>query len=397
MKIRENVPIKELTTMRMGGEARYVVEVYTEEDVREAYEFAREKGLPVFILGGGANTIGRDEGYEGVIILDKLKGVDFCEYTSSLNFSDYRSIDNSADSRRKSKSEASSQKSGGAEVVAVADGDVSEAGEVLMTVAGGEVSEAGEVLMTVAGGEVWDEVVEQACARGLTGIEALSAIPGTAGAAPVQNIGAYGQEVGAVVERVRAYNSKTGEVVTFRPEEMKFRYRKSIFNTEEAGRYFILEVVLKLRRGEMAGPYYASLQRYIDEHGETDFSPMGIRRIVREIRAGKLPDPEVEASAGSFFKNVYLDDEQAEVARARGVKMWSGDGVNKVNAGWLIEAVGLRGAKMHGMRVSEKAALILINEDAEGYADLAKAREEIRKKVRERFGYELEQEPVEVV
>ena len=136
MNVRENVPIKDLTTMRLGGTARFVLEVEQASEVPEAYAFAREKNLPVYVLGGGANTLGRDEGYAGVIIRCRIRGVE-----------------------------------------AVEEGD--------------------STLLTVGAGEIWDDVCALAAKRGLTGIEAMSSIPGTAGAAPVQNIGAYGQEVAA--------------------------------------------------------------------------------------------------------------------------------------------------------------------------------------------------------
>lgn len=124
-------------------------------------------------------------------------------------------------------------------------------------------------------------------------------IPGTVGAAPVQNIGAYGQDLAQVVESVEAYDTKTSEIITLAPPQMNMGYRTTRFNTgEDAGRFFIISVAVKLRRGELTPPFYNSLQRYIDEHGVTDFSPMSIRKMVCEIRDKKLPDPDKVASAG---------------------------------------------------------------------------------------------------
>ncbi|MBR5647956.1 UDP-N-acetylmuramate dehydrogenase [Candidatus Saccharibacteria bacterium] len=332
MKIRENVPISELTTMRLGGAARYVLEIEKEEDIPDAYNFAKEKNLPVFVLGGGANTIGHDEGFDGVIITNKMLGIALV-------------------------------------------GDK----------------------LTAQGGEVWDDVVAFTTERNLTGIEALSKIPGSAGAAPVQNIGAYGQDVSDTFVSARVYDTKDGEFKTLEKDDFKFSYRKSILNTEEKGRYFVISVTLELHVGKMNRPFYNSIERYIEKTGATDFSPAGIRKIVSEIRADKLPDPAVHASSGSFFKNVYLNEEEAKAAEEKGYPVYHGHDGLKINSGWLIEQAGFSGKTLHGMYVNPKAALVLINESAKSYEDLACARAEIIEKVFRDFGYRLEQEPVEIL
>lgn len=339
MKMREQVMISELTTMRIGGPARYVAEVERIEDLREAYEFAEEKGLSVWVMGEGANTIGRDEGFDGVIILNRMQGV--------------------------------------------------------------EIVAEDEESMTLRGmaGENWDRFVELTTARGLSGIEALSKIPGSLGAAPVQNIGAYGQDVAQVVESVEAFDTRTHEFVAILESDMHFGYRSTRFNSgEDAGRFIITSVTLKLAKSKtLSPPFYASLQRCIDEHKVADFSPQSIRQIVSKIRASKLPDPQFVASSGSFFKNIYLDKDGADEAEQRGIPLWRNeDGSGKINAGWLIEQCGLKGKEFFGFRVSEKAALVLINESATSYKALDKARTEIRQRVFEKFGYELQQEPVEI-
>ena len=338
MKIRENVLISELTTMRLGGPARFVLEVESKEDVAEAFKFAEEKGLPVWMMGGGANTLGHDEGFPGVVIINKLRGI---------------------------------------EIVDESDG---------------------EIMLRGMGGEVWDDFVGFACERGYSGIEAMSLIPGTLGAAPVQNIGAYGQDIAQVIKNVEAFDTKTREFVTLTKDEMKMGYRHTRFNHgEDAGRFFIVAVTVRLQAKNLEPPFYNSLQRYIDEPKETDFSPQNIRRMVSIIRNEKLPDPEKVASAGSFFKNIHVDKAGADAAESQGIPLWRNkDGGGKINSGWLIEACGLKGEIMRGMRVSDKAALVLINESAKSYADLAAAREEIVGTVAEKFGLVLEQEPVEM-
>lgn len=354
LKIEENVPIRNLVTMRIGGPARFVITVTSKEEIPKAYQFAKERNLPVCVLGGGANTFAKDEGFDGVIILDRIMGISEVE-----------------------RPEAESSK----------DGDIA--------------------YFKAYGGEQWDDLVTYVSERGYSGIEAMAGIPGTAGAAPVQNIGAYGQEVTQVIVSVDAYDTKTGEFVVIPASEMKMSYRKSIFNSgENVGRYFIYATTVRVKKGQLNPPFYRSLQAYVDEHHETDFSPLNIARMVKAVRNSKLPDPEKIASAGSFFKNVYLTDEEADEAEARGIQVWRNakevgpdspeKRTNLVNSGWLLEEAGLKGKVFHGMKVSEKAALILINEDAKTYADLAAAREEIANVVFEKFGFRIEQEPDEI-
>lgn len=359
LKIEENVPIRNLVTMRIGGPARFVITVTSKEDIPEAFQFAKERNLPVCVLGGGANTFAKDEGFNGVIILDRIMGIS--------------EVERPEDERSEDKS-----------------------------------SESSDIACFKAyGGEQWDDLVTYVSERGYSGIEAMAGIPGTAGAAPVQNIGAYGQEVTQVIVSVDAYDTKTGEFVVIPASEMKMSYRKSIFNSgENVGRYFIYATTVRVKKGQLNPPFYRSLQAYVDEHHETDFSPLNIARMVKAVRNSKLPDPEKIASAGSFFKNVYLTDEEADEAEARGIQVWRNakevgpdspeKRTNLVNSGWLLEEAGLKGKVFHGIKVSEKAALILINEDAKTYADLAAAREEIANIVFEKFGFRIEQEPDEI-
>ena len=332
MQILENVSIAKLTTMRIGGFARYVIYVKDATEVEQAYLFAQVKRLPVYILGAGANTIGHDEGFPGIIIISEIDGI------------------------KK------------------------------------EPQPDGTMILRGGSGLIWDDFVASACAMNLTGIEALSSIPGKLGAAPVQNIGAYGQEVANVLAEVKAYDTQTGTMVTLRKEDLNFKYRKSIFNSEAKHRYFITEVAVQLQPGHLTPPFYPSLQGYLDEHNITDYSPKQIREAVMAVRASKLPDPAIIPSAGSFFKNITLTPPEIIKAEAQNIPVWN----KKINTGWLIEHCGLKGKVLHGMRVSNKAALILINDSATGYSDLAAARSEIQETVKQKFGYEIEQEPEEI-
>ena len=335
MRVNENILISSLTTMRLGGPARYVLEVTSPQEVADAYGFAEQFRLRTFPLGFGANTLGHDEGFNGAIIINRMQGI---------------AEDFTADGAR----------------------------------------------LKVMGGEYWDNVVAHACEKGLTGIEALSKIPGLAGSAPVQNIGAYGQQLSETLETVDVYDTASRTYRTFTKEDLHFNYRQSIFNTTERGRYFIISITLKLTPGEMPRPFYNSLERYIDDHSITDFSPQSIRQIVSAIRDTKLPDPLKIASAGSFFHNIYISDEEAEKAIEKGYPMHRGKDGNKISAAWLIEQAGFKGKLLHGIRVSDKAPLVLINESAKSYNDLEKAREEIVGHVYDKFGWWLEQEPVEL-
>lgn len=331
MNIQENIPIADLTTMRLGGAARFVIDIEKESDVPEAYAFARERNLPVYVLGSGSNIIGRDSGFDGVILVNKLKGM----------------------------------------------------------------SDDGDGVFSAYSGELLDDFVQFTTKKDYSGIETLSAVPGTVGAAPVQNVGAYGQDIAQTIVSVRAFDTKTEEFVEIAKDQMDLGYRHSIFNSgEDVGRYFITKVTIKLKKTTLRPPFYTSLQKYLDDYHITDYSPETIRQAVRAVRESKLPDPAEIASSGSFFKNIYLTDEkEIATAKEKGIPVWD---EGKIPSGWLLENAGLKGKAFHGMRVSDKAALVLINENAKNYADLNAAREEIIQIVKDKFGYTLEQEPMEL-
>ena len=358
MRVNENILISSLTTMRLGGPARYVLEVETPAEVADAYGFAAQFGLPTFILGYGANTLGHDDGFNGVIIINRMKGIVEQNVTWTGDG---------------------------------AWGTPTEQSDV------GENATAGPVQLKVMGGEYWDNVVAYACDKGLTGIEALSKIPGLAGAAPVQNIGAYGQQIADTLTEIEVYDSYSGTYKTLTHDDLKFSYRHSILNTTEKGRYFVISITLSLKKGQMPRPFYNSIEKYIEEHDLADLSPKGIRNIVSIIRADKLPDPMEKASSGSFFHNIYLTEAEAEVAEEKGYPVYRGHDGNKLSGAWLIEQCSFKGKLLNGIRVSDKAPLVLINESAKSYNDLAKARDEIAGAVYDKFGYWLKQEPVEII
>lgn len=334
-----NISLKQYTTMKLEGEARYMATVDSASDVVSLYRNARKENLPIFVLGGGSNVITHDEVFEGIVLLNKIKGFEVISETDETT-------------------------------------DVK-----------------------IGAGEVWDEVVEKSIGLGLQGIEAMSGIPGTAGAAPVQNVGAYGQEIADTLISLEAYDSKTDTIVTISADECDFSYRNSIFRDKEKGRYCILNITLRLNKAESKPPYYASLQRYIDENDIREVNLSVIRVAVLNIRSEKLPDPAELPSAGSFFKNALvekwkLEELQKEYSDIPNYAM--SDGKYKIPTGWLIDKAGLRGYRSHGMRVYEKNALVLVNDSATGYDDLAAIREEIVQIVFDKFGIKIEQEPLEL-
>ena len=339
MDVMTNISLKQYTTMKLGGEARYMATADSASDVVSLYRNARKENLPIFVLGGGSNVITHDEVFEGIVLLNKIKGFEVISETDETT-------------------------------------DVK-----------------------IGAGEVWDEVVEKAIELGLQGIEAMSGIPGTAGAAPVQNVGAYGQEIVDTLISLEAYDSKTDTIVTISADECDFSYRNSIFRDKEKGRYCILNITLRLNKAEPKPPYYDSLQRYIDKNDIREVNLSVIRVAVLNIRSEKLPDPAELPSAGSFFKNALvekwkLEELQKEYSDIPNYAM--SDGRYKIPTGWLIDKAGLRGYRSHGMRVYEKNALVLVNDSATGYDDLAAIREEIVQIVFDKFGIKIEQEPLEL-
>lgn len=339
MEIHTNIPLKNYTTMRLGGPARFMADVHTVDELKALVANAQAKQLRIFVLGGGSNVIAHDKGFDGIVIRMRIPGFTI-------------------------------------------DADSGES-----------------TTITVGGGEDWDGVVKRTVDMRLTGIEAMSAIPGTCGAAPIQNIGAYGQELADTLVKLEALDTTTGEIVTLSNQECHFTYRDSIFRSEEQGRYIITSITLKLWKSLPQPPFYDSLQQYFDKTGITIFTHQIVRDSVIKIRSEKLPDPSQTPNTGSFFKNPILEDWQMETLRQKFpdvVAYDMGEGRAKVFSGWLIEQAGLKGQTLHGMRVYEKNALVLINDAATGYADLAAARDEIIGKIRDQFGVLIEQEPREI-
>ena len=324
--------------MRLGGSAAYLTEVEERGELAAALDWAAGRRLPVIMIGGGSNIVWRDEGFNGLVIVNKF-----------MRFEDFNE-----------------------------DGT--------------------NHYITVGAGETWDEVVRRTVEMGLTGIETLSLIPGTAGATPIQNVGAYGQEIADTLVTVEAFDIKTGAFVTIRGSDCGFGYRTSRFKTTDRGRFFITAVTLHLMRGNLQPPFYAALEKYFSEHAVTEFTPQNVRRAVIDIRSRKLPDPAQVANNGSFFANPVVDEATlAQLAADYGeIPHWqSGTGRVKLSAAWLIEQAGFKDYHdpQTGMATWPNQPLVLVNEHARSTADLLAFKQRIITAVKSRFGVTLEQEP----
>jgi UDP-N-acetylmuramate dehydrogenase len=339
MDIRTNIPLKNYLTMRLGGQTRFMAVAHSAEDVASLCKNARAQGLNIFILGGGSNSLAKDTGFDGIVIRNSIKGVTVVAEDSS------------------------------------------------------------STTIQFGAGELWDDAVKLTVDRSLSGMEALSAIPGTVGAAPVQNIGAYGQEVADTFVSLDAYDIATDQFVILNADQCQFAYRHSIFRGESSGRYVITSVTFKLYKTVPSPPFYKALQDYFDAHNTTLFTPDVIRQAVIDIRKEKLPDPVERPNTGSFFKNAIIELWQRDELLKEYPDMPSydlGDKTFKIPTGWLVEQTGLKGSLLHGMRIHDKNALVLINESATSYEDLAAARSEIIGAVRDKFRITIEQEPLEL-
>ena len=337
MDIRHNVSLREYSTMRLGGTATHLTEVNSRDELRQAAAWAEERRLPAVVIGGGSNIIWRDDGFPGLVIVNKIMGFEMRQ-------------------------------------------------------------EGHDFYITVGAGENWDSVVERAVAQGLTGVEALSLVPGTAGATPIQNVGAYGQEIARTLVSVEAYDSETRQMTTIVGEDCAFGYRTSRFKTTDRGRFFITAVMLRLTRANPEPPFYPAVQQYLVGHEIQQPTPAIIREAVIAIRRAKLPDPARVANNGSFFANPVVD--QAAFNRLQAtysdLPSWpTTHGRVKLSAAWLLEQAGFKDVhdEATGMATWPTQPLVLVNERATSTTQLLAFRQKILDAVEQKFGIRLEQEP----
>lgn len=337
MQITERVSLAQYTTMRLGGVAAYACDVTTRMELLQALSWAGDQKLPVEIIGGGSNIIWRDEGFSGLLIVNKI-----------LHFEIY-------------------------------DEDELNA------------------YVTIGAGEPWDSVVERCVAAGLTGIEALSLIPGSSGATPIQNVGAYGQDISQTLTTIEAFDTVARDFVTIPGYDCGFGYRTSRFKTSDRGRFFISAVTLHLSRTAPVPPFYPAVASYLAEH-QLPATPANLRQAVMYIRTTKLPNPVDVGNTGSFFSNPVVPlskftQLQAEVGEIPHWKTATDD--VKLSGAWLIEQAGYK--DYHdpetGMGTWTTQPLVIINEHAKTTADLLAFKKKIVDAVQAKFGIVLEQEP----
>jgi UDP-N-acetylmuramate dehydrogenase len=347
--LQENIPLAPLTTFKIGGPAKYLVEAATAGEVQEAVMFARSRDLPLFILGGGSNLVVSDAGWPGLVLKIALQGIE--------------------------------QRSGH--------------------------DENGSVIFEVGAGESWDRFVSHAVMARCAGVECLSGIPGSVGGTPVQNVGAYGQEVADTISSVEVLDLKDGQMRELCREACGFSYRASIFNTTERGRFIVLRVTYALTPGGKPRIAYADLKRHF-EGRETTPDLAETREAVRHIRALKgmlivTGNPDCQ-SAGSFFKNPVLSETEHEElknrATARGLTVPSYPALEtrkKVSAAWLVEHSGFnKGFGFGRVGISSKHALAIVNRGGATAGEVIALKEQIQQRVEEIWGVKLEPEPVMV-
>lgn len=335
------------TTLRLGGPAHRWVRATTEEELVAAVREADEAGVPLLLLAGGSNLVVADEGFAGTVVSIETRGI-----------SD--DADGTGD-----------------------PGDPS----------------CGGVLVTAAAGESWDALVALAVDRGWRGVDALSGIPGSVGATPIQNVGAYGQEVADVIARVRCWDRVAGGTKTFAAADCGFGYRTSRFK-REPNRYVVLAVTFQLRAGDLGTPVrYAELARALGVEPGRRAPVKDVREAVLELRRGKGmvldPDDHDTWSAGSFFTNPVLGTGAPARLPAEAPRWPMPDGSVKTSAAWLIEQAGFtKGYGNDRVRLSTKHSLALTNRGTASTADLLSLAGELRHGVEARSGISLVNEPV---
>jgi len=344
MKLQQNVPLAPFTTLGVGGPAAFFTDAHTEAEVRDAIDFSRSRNLPLFVLGGGSNLVVADSGFPGLVVRIAIKGVD--------------------------ESDAGSKR-----------------------------------LFQAGAGEDWDTLVAHAVELNCAGVECLSGIPGTVGATPVQNVGAYGQEVADTITNLYALDLESGEVNEFSAEACGFAYRTSIFNTAARGRFIILGVRFALEKNGAPKIEYRDLKNHFSSHTGSP-SLAEVRLAVREIRRSKamliVEGDEDCRSAGSFFKNPIVNAEKFAELRAtaakRGLSLPSfsaPNGETKIPAAWLVEHSGFtKGTRRGRAGISRRHALAVVNLGGATAAEIIALKGDIQQAVMSHFGISLHPEPV---
>lgn len=345
MQVLEEVPLAPYTTFQIGGPARWFAEAASEDDIAAGITFAAERGLPLFVLGGGSNLLVSDAGFAGLVLRIALRGLS-------------------------------------------------------------ATPENGRTIVSAAAGEDWDGLVAYAVGKACAGVECLSGIPGTVGGTPVQNVGAYGQEVSQTIVTVRAFDRQTAQFVDLPASACGFSYRRSIFNSSERDRYIVSRVDYALRIDAAASFAYADLSRYFAARGMLTPTLAEVREAVRTIRAQKgmlLVAGDADCrSAGSFFKNPVVPVSMVDsLAVELGVEKQTipaypaQPGAVKLSAAWLIERAGFaKGYALGNAGISTRHTLALINRGGASAREVVALRDKVIDAIWSRFAIRLEPEPV---
>ena len=332
MTFRENIPLAKLTTFKLGGEVRGVASCGSIEDVKAALALSRERGLPWYVIGGGSNILASDKGFEGILIHITADEIHF---------------DDSSDDT---------------------------------------------VLVTADAGAVWDEVVQEAVTRSLWGLENLAGIPGSAGGAPIQNIGAYGADVSNTLVWVEAFDTTTDTVRRFTHDECAFDYRDSLFKHTPS--LIILRSAFKLSRAGAPQLDYTDLKKKVEAGAKLN-TPLAIAETVRTIRAGKFPDLKVTGTAGSFFKNPTISNEAFVELQTHFPELphYPAENGVKISLAWILDhALNLRGFAQGHVRLFENQPLVIVAEQGATAHDVDQLALEVEKKVFDATGITLERE-----
>jgi UDP-N-acetylmuramate dehydrogenase len=335
MKRKVNASLKHLNSFSVEAHASELLELESDDDLQvltSEYPFDPSKDL---ILGGGSNVLFAGD-IQGRVILNRIEGKRILKESDNT------------------------------------------------------------VLLEAHGGENWHQLVLWSLDQGLSGIENLSLIPGLAGAAPIQNIGAYGAELADVIESVQVLDLKTAQICDFTNQECHFAYRDSRFKSQDAGRFLITRIRLRLQRRFEANLSYAGLGQELQDMGIERPDAKQVSEAVIRIRQRKLPNPDLIGNAGSFFKNPVVDQSTANLLKKENENLpvyKSSANCAKLSAAWLIEQCGWKGRSMGGAAVSDQHALVLINQNQATGAEILALAEAIQASVHKRFGIELQPEP----
>lgn len=334
LKIEKNKVLAPYTTLKIGLAAEFFAIVKTKAELLEAIVWAKENGKPIYVLGGGSNILIASQ-FKGLILKNEIKGIDLVEKND-----DYALVEGKS-------------------------------------------------------GEVWTKFVNFCVSHDLYGLENLFLIYGTVGAAPVQNIGAYGVELKDVFYHLKAIDLKTGHEKIFAARDCRFGYRNSIFKNKLKGKYFIYSVTVKLKRRPELKLDYGSIREELRKKNINSPSLRDVIKVVEEIRNAKLPNPAIAPNAGSFFKNVEISPAKFKSLLKKYPSMPHfpiDKGKIKIPTGWLIESVGFKGKRVGPVGMHDKQALVLVNYDNANARQILALIKKIKAAVKKKFALDLEEE-----